>query len=127
MSELKHAIAADRLSKVYQQAASDTALPPEATCLLMSAAIEKAIESIFWCNALTPPNRDQALFIFTEKFVLNGGFPRGIEKEIGTLYRMRDGVADLKEDGGIQIAKKVLKELHRTVKAWLIEKSQDVK
>ncbi len=115
----------DNLSKIYLTAASTAGLPREAICLLVATAVEKSIEAVFFVNGLTPPNRDQALFLFTERFVLNGGFPRGIEKEISVLYKMRDGLEPVVEDGGLLIAKSILRELHRTVKAWQKEKQSN--
>ncbi len=111
----------DKLSRIYLEAASLADLPAEARCLLAAAAIEKAIEAVFLCNKLLPPNRDQALFLFHEKYVLNGGFSRGIEKAIAELYRMRDGIDPMVEDGGNELARKVHREIHSTVKAWLKE------
>ena len=127
MPQLEQSFNSDSLSKIYLNASTVQGLPPEAICLLATSAIELAIEAVFYLNALTPPNRDQALFLFTERFVLNGGFPRGIEKEINALYQMRDGIIPMAKDGGLPTAKSVLKELHRTIKAWQKEKDVTAK
>lgn len=114
---------ADHLSRVYLTAAQIDSLPPEAVCLLLSASVEKSIDAVFYLNDLTAVPKGFALPIFHERFVMHGGFPRGIEKKIADLYQMKDGKLDLLPDGGLKLAKEILNELHRTVKAWLIEKA----
>lgn len=118
---LDQAKEADRLSRLYLTAAQTESLPVEAVCLLASVAVEKGIEAVFLLNDISAVPRDYALPIFYERFVLHGGFPRGIEKSISELYKMKEGKVALSPDGGLQIAKEILKEIHRTVKGWIIE------
>ncbi|MCX7834975.1 MAG: hypothetical protein N2450_02740 [bacterium] len=113
---------ADRLSRLFLQAAQIETLPPEAVCLLASVAVEKGIEAVFILNDITSVPRDYSLPIFYERFVLHGGFPRGIEKQISDLYKMKEGKVPIHSDGGLQLAKDILKEIHRTVKGWILER-----
>ena len=115
---------ADKMSSVLLNSAAIEGLAKEAIAILLAVSIEKEIEAVLWSNDLAPTSRLSALEVFREKFVLNGGFPRGIDEHVEFLYLACEGKEKIDEDGGLKRAKKIRNELHRTVKAWLKEKTK---
>lgn len=108
-------------SQLFAKSAETTGLPVEAVAVLCMVAIRHAVESVYFCNRTNPPKREVIYEHFYEQHVLHGGFPRGIEKKIAELQGMAAGDIPCASDGGLKVAKEILKELHRTIKAWLKE------